>query len=141
MTKDRLLKIRTLSPLCVGVEGDVIRELLAEIDRLQSLTENKIDSAKKETAKPVAWRSYVEGSDESNWGWWDYEDDQPSDDSYEPLFVEPPGLAEDYSEVLRFLACYVGCGGYNAPDPINAKAFEGKIKYGIDLLIGAKNEH
>jgi hypothetical protein len=40
--------------------------------------------------------------------------------------------AEEYAEVLRHLAFYVGCGGYNANDPIDANVFQDKILCGIN---------
>lgn len=40
---------------------------------------------------------------------------------------------EELKEVLRFLACYVGCGGYNAEE-YTPDEFRNKIKTGIDLL-------
>jgi hypothetical protein len=50
--------------------------------------------------------------------------------------VEPlQDRAEEYSEVLRSLACYVVPGGYNAPDPISGHEFAAKIKDGIDSYI------
>jgi hypothetical protein len=36
--------------------------------------------------------------------------------------------------VLRSLASYLGCGGYNAPE-VDAAVFEGKIRYGIDNFV------
>jgi hypothetical protein len=48
--------------------------------------------------------------------------------------------AESYSDALRSLASYVGCGGYNADDPIDANVFEEKIRYGIDLLIASQSK-
>jgi hypothetical protein len=57
------------------------------------------------------------------------------------FYKKPPAdnLAESYSDALRSLASYVGCGGYNADDPIDAKVFEDKIRYGIDLLLQAQS--
>lgn len=40
----------------------------------------------------------------------------------------------DLEEVLRSLASYVGAGGYNAPE-VDPRAFEEKIRWGIDALI------
>jgi hypothetical protein len=56
------------------------------------------------------------------------------------LYAEPPASvqAEEYSDALRSLASYVGCGGYNANDPIDEKVFEEKIRYGIDLLLATQ---
>jgi hypothetical protein len=67
-----------------------------------------------------------------------------SDNGYKiPLYAEPivRKREEIYSDALRSLASYVGCGGYNAGDPIDAKAFEDKIRYGIDLLIAAQSHN
>jgi hypothetical protein len=61
------------------------------------------------------------------------------------IYTEPTAdsladsLAESYSDALRSLAHYVGCGGYNTDDPIDAKVFEDKIRYGIDLLLQAQS--
>jgi hypothetical protein len=53
------------------------------------------------------------------------------------LYAEPPARKreESYSDALRSLASYVGCGGYNADDPIDAKEFEERIRFGIDLML------
>jgi hypothetical protein len=67
----------------------------------------------------------------------------PAEESdFTPLYAEPPASiqAESYSDVLRSLASYVGCGGYNADDPIDAKEFEEKIRLGIDLLLSAESQ-
>jgi hypothetical protein len=54
-----------------------------------------------------------------------------------PLYAEPTAnkREESYSDALRSLASYVGCGGYNADDPIDAKEFEERIRFGIDLML------
>jgi hypothetical protein len=59
-----------------------------------------------------------------------------------PLYAEPQASKreESYSDALRSLASYVGCGGYNADDPIDAKEFEEKIRLGIDLLLSAESQ-
>lgn len=41
---------------------------------------------------------------------------------------------EALEDVLRRLASYVGAGGYNS-ETVNPKAFEDKIKWGIDHLL------
>lgn len=41
---------------------------------------------------------------------------------------------DEAQEALRSLACYLGVGGYNAPN-VDAKIFEQKIRHGIDELI------
>lgn len=47
------------------------------------------------------------------------------------------GTEADYTAVdaLRSLACWVGAGGYNSPDPIDARGFENKIRSQVDGLI------
>jgi hypothetical protein len=59
-----------------------------------------------------------------------------------PVYAEPivGKREENYSDALRSLASYVGCGGYNADDPIDAKEFEEKIRFGIDLLLSAQSQ-
>jgi len=39
---------------------------------------------------------------------------------------------DELSEALRELASYVGNGGHNAPDPIDAGVFVAKVRDGID---------
>lgn len=58
------------------------------------------------------------------------------------VYAEPTAnkREESYSDALRSLASYVGCGGYNADDPIDAKEFEEKIRLGIDLLLSAQSQ-
>jgi hypothetical protein len=48
--------------------------------------------------------------------------------------------AESYAEVLRYLAFYVGTGGYNADDPIDANVFQDKILSGINRYIDQIND-
>lgn len=67
----------------------------------------------------------------------------PAEESdFTPLYAEPPASiqAESYSDALRSLASYVGCGGYTADDPIDAKEIEEKIRLGIDLLLSAQSQ-
>ena len=49
---------------------------------------------------------------------------------------------DEYSDVLRGLASYVGCGGYNSYGRIAPKVAEEKIRWGIDhlLSVGQGNE-
>jgi len=49
---------------------------------------------------------------------------------------------DEYSDVLRGLASYVGCGGYNSYGRIDPKVAEEKIRWGIDhlLSVGQGNE-
>lgn len=48
--------------------------------------------------------------------------------------------AESYSEVLRILASALGAGGFNAPDPIDAREYESKIRWGIDEAVRIERE-
>lgn len=43
--------------------------------------------------------------------------------------------AESYSDVLRGLASWLGAGGFNAPDPIDAEMYDAKIRWGVENAI------
>lgn len=47
---------------------------------------------------------------------------------------------EEYSDVLRELVSYVGCGGYNSSGLIPPRVADEKIRYGIDHLIRVETQ-
>lgn len=49
-------------------------------------------------------------------------------------------MVEEYSDVLRDLASYVGCGGYNSEGNIPAKVAEDKIRWGIDHMLRVETD-
>lgn len=49
-------------------------------------------------------------------------------------------IAEEYSDTLRELASYVGCGGYNSDGLINPSVAKDKVIHGIDFLCNVEEK-
>lgn len=81
--------------------------------------------------EPVAYRQYIEGSDESNLGWFDYLDSDESHDGYDPLYASPPQQKPLDKIKINLIAFECYSGSHNEFD---VQMFARAIEKAHDIL-------